>query len=126
MYFNAKSLNAIKAYRLASVLFPAGDVVLTLMRRHNVASTSVRRHINVVCPLACDLVYYHYALCMYFCLCHALLVFCAWNEDEKHWCLVLINHFVLVLVLPFMDKRLWTKNSTAVSARSTAIIDCYC
>ena len=29
----------------------AYDVVLMLMRRHHVASTSIRRHFNVVCPL---------------------------------------------------------------------------
>ena len=29
----------------------AHDVVLVSMRRHHVASTSIRRHFNVVCPL---------------------------------------------------------------------------
>ena len=43
--------------------FPAGtcrrnDVILTSMRHHHVASTSVRRHFDVMCPLGCIAVYY--------------------------------------------------------------------
>ena len=51
-------------------------------------------------------VYFTYALCIDVCICHALLVLVAWNEDEKH-CLVFSSKNLFVLVL-FYSAVLWT------------------